>query len=126
MHDTPGWWEEMAKVPGVDDHRKLAWEVQATFQLPRWISKWHWVENYHQAPPAPPCLCQKSFLPPPNSKFPCWDIRELQQEKMVTYAKALQFWPEKSQSAYSGPTTPFGGECSGAQGGDEMLCLLHQ
>ena len=27
MHNMPGWWEELAKVPGVDDHEKLAWEV---------------------------------------------------------------------------------------------------
>ena len=34
MHDTPGWWQELSNVPGVDDHEKLAWEVQAAFQLP--------------------------------------------------------------------------------------------
>ena len=34
MHDMPGWWEELAKVSGVDDHEKLAWEVWASFQLP--------------------------------------------------------------------------------------------
>ena len=95
MHDIPGWWQELAEVPGVDDQKKLAWEVWASFQLPQWISKWHWVENYHQAPPALLCFCQKSFLPLPNFKFACWDIRELQWEKTVAYAKALQFWAEK-------------------------------
>ena len=95
MQDTPGWWQELAEVPGVDDYKKLAWEVQASFQLPQRISKWHQVENYHQAPPAPPCLHCKSFLPPPNSKFACQNIRELQLEKMVAYAKALQFWVKK-------------------------------
>ena len=34
MHDTPGWWQELAEVPGVDDHRKFAWEVWVSFQLP--------------------------------------------------------------------------------------------
>ena len=29
-------------------------------------------------------------------KFICQDIRELQQEKMVAYAQALQFWAEKA------------------------------
>ena len=29
-------------------------------------------------------------------KFACWDIRELQQAKMVAYAQALQFWAEKA------------------------------
>ena len=27
MHDTPGWWQELSEVPGVDYHKKLAWEV---------------------------------------------------------------------------------------------------
>ena len=27
MQDMPGWWQELAEVPGVDDHKKLAWEV---------------------------------------------------------------------------------------------------
>ena len=91
MQETPGWWQELAKVPGVNNHEKLAHEVWASFQLPGRTSKWCWVENYHQAPLAPPCLCQKSFLPLPDSKFACQDIGELQGEKMVAYAKALQF-----------------------------------
>ena len=33
MHDTPGWWQELSEVPGVDDHEKLAREVWASFQL---------------------------------------------------------------------------------------------
>ena len=43
-------------VPGVEDHEKLAWEVQASFQLPKRVSEVHKVENYHQAPPALLCL----------------------------------------------------------------------
>ena len=96
MQDTPGWWQELIEVPGVDDPEKLACEVRASFQLPQRINKWHWVENYLQAPPAPPCLCHKSLLPLPDSKFACRDIRELQQDKMVVYAKALKIWAEKS------------------------------
>ena len=96
MQDMPGWWQELPGVPGVDDPKKLAWEVWASFQLPWRISKQHRVENYHQAPPAPSCLHCKSFLPLSNSQFACWDIRELQWEKTVAYAKALQFWAEKA------------------------------
>ena len=102
MHNMPGWWEELAMVPGVDDHKKLAQEVWASFQLPQRISKWQWVENYHQASLASPCLHWKSFLPPPNSKFTCQDIRELQQEKTVAYAKALQFWMGKANPPTQG------------------------
>ena len=92
----PGWWPEVAEIPGMDDHQELAQEVWASFKLPCWISEQHGMENYHQAPPVPPCICQKDFLPQPDSKFTCWDIRELQLEKMVAYAQALQFWVEKA------------------------------
>ena len=54
------------------------------------------MENYHQAPPALPCIHWKSFLPQPDPKFACQDIRELQLEKTVAYAQALQFWAEKA------------------------------
>ena len=40
VHNTPDWWQELTEVPGVDDHEKLAWEVQASFELPQQISKW--------------------------------------------------------------------------------------
>ena len=50
-------------IPGVDDHQELAQKVWASFKLPQQISEWHGMENYHQAPPAPPCICQKDFLP---------------------------------------------------------------
>ena len=67
----PDWWWELAEVPGMDDHEKLAWEVWAFFELPPQINKQHHVENYHQAPLALPYLCQKSFLLLPDSKFAC-------------------------------------------------------
>ena len=70
-HDTPDWWQELAEVPKVDDYQKLAWEVQASFEVPWQINKLHSVENYHHAPPAPPCICQKNFLLQHDSKFTC-------------------------------------------------------
>ena len=62
VHDTPHQWQELAEVPGIDDHQKLAWEVWASFELPQQISEQHSVENYYQASPAAPCICQKRFL----------------------------------------------------------------
>ena len=38
-HDMPGWWLELAEVPGVDDHQELAQKVQASFKLPWQISE---------------------------------------------------------------------------------------
>ena len=83
------------KVLEVEDHEKLAWEVWASFQLTKRASELHWVENYHQTPPAPLCLLQKNFLLLSNSIFACWDSQKIQCEKMVAYAWALQFWVEK-------------------------------
>ena len=33
--ETPDWWSELLVVPGMEDYRKLAREVQAFFQLPQ-------------------------------------------------------------------------------------------
>ena len=96
VHDMPDWWPELAKIFDVNNHQELAQKVWASFKLTQWISEWHGVENYYQAPLAPQCICQKDFLPQHDSKFACWDIRESQLEKMVAYAQDLQFWAEKA------------------------------
>ena len=54
------------------------------------------MENYHQAPLALLCICQKDFLPQPDPKLACCDIRESQLEKTMAYAQALQFGAEKA------------------------------
>ena len=72
-------------VPEVDNYKKLVHEVWASFLLPKWVSEQCQVENDHQAPPALPCLCQKNFLLLPDSVYACWDIQEIQYEKMVAY-----------------------------------------
>ena len=122
MHNMPGWWQELAEVPGVEDHKKLAWEVWASFKLPWQISKWHHVENYHQAPKAPLCFHQKSFPLPPDSKFTCQDIRELQWEKTVAYAKALQFWVEKANPPTQGQPRLLAGSVMELR--EEMKCYV--
>ena len=75
---TPSWWRELVAVLEVEDHEKLAQEVQALFWLPIRASELHKMENYHQAPPALPCPLHKNFLPLPNSIFACWDIQEME------------------------------------------------
>ena len=30
-YETPSWWQELTMVPGVDDYKKLAHEVHASF-----------------------------------------------------------------------------------------------
>ena len=121
-YKTPSWWQELMMVPGVDNHKKLAWEVQASFGLPKRVSKLCQVENYHQAPPALPCLLWKNFLLPPDSIFTCWDIWEIQHEKMVTYAQALQFWAEKVDLSTRGKPHLLAGSVKELW--EEMRCYL--
>ena len=80
------------------------------------------MENYHQAPPAPPCPLKKNFLPPPNSIFACWDIREVQREKMVAYARALQYWAEKNDLPTGGKPHLLAESVKELQ--EEMKCYL--
>ena len=81
-----------------------SWHVRygASFQLPQKVSEQCQVNNDHQAPLALPCLHQRNFLPPPDSVFGCQDIWEVQWEKMVAYAWALQFWAEKADMPTGG------------------------
>ena len=59
MVDTPSWWWELEEVPEVEDTQELAQKIWASFELPQWMSEVHEVEDYHLAPPAHKCLCQK-------------------------------------------------------------------
>ena len=78
----PSWWQELVKIPEVDDFQELAQKMQASFELPQADEQavWHG-DNYYLAPLAPKCLCQKAFPLPPDPKFPCQDIREEQLKK---------------------------------------------
>ena len=93
---TPDWWEELLAVPGKEDARRLAREVRASFVLPQQMWELDSREATLQAPPAPPCLCRKKFMPLANSIFACQDIREIPREKVVAYTRALQYWAEQN------------------------------
>ena len=109
-------------VHGVDNYEKLTHEVQASFQLLKRASEQCQVKNKHQTPPAPPCLCWKNFLPPPDSIFACWDIQEIQCEKMVAYTQALQFWAEKVNPPTGGKPCLLAGNV--IELWEEMECYL--
>ena len=68
------------------------------------------------------CLCQKDFLLPPDSIFTCWDIQEIQHEKMVAYTWALQFWVEKVNLPTGGKPCLLAGSMIELQ--EEMECYL--
>ena len=92
-------------VPEVEDHKRLAREVLASFKLPRRMRELHPKEDCCQAPPALLCLCQKKFMPPASSIYACRDIHEIPWEKAVVYARALQHWVEKTDHLLEGSPT---------------------
>ena len=93
--ETPSWWAELSAVLEIGDHKRLPSEVQALFQLPQQMRELGMKEADLQAPPAPPCLHRQKFMLPAQSIYVCRDIREIPQEKVVAYARALQHWAEE-------------------------------
>ena len=91
------------------------------FCLLRRVSKLCKVKNNHQALPAPLCLHWKN-LPPPDSIFACWDIWEIQHEKIVAYARTLQFWVKKVNLPTEGKPCLLVGSVIELQ--EEMECYL--
>ena len=101
--DNPSWLMELSTVPGEDNTQELARQDRVSFGLPWWLRELDAERATLQAPPALPCLCQQTFMPPADSIFTSWDIREVPREKVVAYARALQYWAEQND-------LPTGGE----------------
>ena len=91
--NLPTWWRELTAILG-EDMERLAKEVRASFQFPWHRHEFDPEEAPYHAPPAPPCLNQWRFMPPPQSIYASWDIREIPWEKAVAYARALQYYAE--------------------------------
>ena len=87
---------ELLTVPGENNTRRLAREVRASFQLPWQMHELESKEAPFQAPPAPPCLHGRRFMPPVISIFASQDIREIPWEKTIAYAQALQHWAKQN------------------------------
>ena len=71
---TPDWWRELLALPGVPNCKKLAQQIQASFSHARRAMEMKEMKYHFHAPPAPLCLLQDHFLPPPNTIFACRDI----------------------------------------------------
>ena len=95
-YDTPSWWIELSTALGEDNTRELARQVRASFGLPQWLWELDVEKATLQACPALPCLCRQTFMLPPDSIFVSQDIREVPREKVVVYARALQYWAEQN------------------------------
>ena len=89
-------------MPGKEDSRKLAREVRVSFGLPWQFQELGSKEATLQAPPALPCLHRQKFMLPADLIFACSDIREIPQEKVVAYARALQHWAEQYNPSAGG------------------------
>ena len=91
MIAAPTWWQELLEIMEVTDIQELAQKIRASFELPQWMTEMHDIKNYYLAPPAPRCIQQKAFLPPPDPMFPCWDIK-----RAIPEDHSLQYWAEKA------------------------------
>ena len=94
MCDIPNWYAELSTVP-LEDTEKLAWQVRASFRLPKCMHELNPEEALFHAPLAPPCLHWQKFLPPITSAFACRDIQEIPREKTIAYARSLQCFAEQ-------------------------------
>ena len=87
---TPNWWKEL-----LDDFQELVQKIRASFEILQVRSKAQGRDNNYSALSAPACIRLKDFLPPPDSRLPCRDIREGQSQKTLAYTQALQYWAKK-------------------------------
>ena len=106
--------------------RKLAQKIQASFELPQWMSKEYMTLKIIIWPHWHPIVStENDFLSLPYLRFPCWDLNgKNNRKKTVAYAQALQYWAEESQSAYAWSTMPFGGICPGTMKDDGTVHFM--
>ena len=60
--DMPCWWMELTAIPGMEDPKKLAWKIWASFSIPAVRSQVFLGQGY-TTPPVPKCLTWNVFLP---------------------------------------------------------------
>ena len=62
VRDTPHWWEELIAIPDVEDPRRLAWKIHASFLI--LVVRYEALLNQdYTMSPAPKCLTRGRFLP---------------------------------------------------------------
>ena len=91
LMDTPHWWGELTVIPEVEDPRKLAWKIHASFSIPGVRCETFPGQEYTM-PPATRCLTRGRFIPNNPSYQDVW-----QQPLLMTvaYTQALQYWVEQ-------------------------------
>ena len=89
--DMPYWWVEFTAIPGVEDPKRLAWNICASFSIPTIRCK-VFLGQGCTAPPAPKCLTRNLFLP---NDLSYQDIQQQPFLLTVAYTQRLQYWAEK-------------------------------
>ena len=82
------WWEELVAIPNVEDYRKLAQKIHASFEIPRVRCEALKVTNDYSTPPAPKCVERKLFLPALDPRLPWQDCCKKQPQKTLAYNQA--------------------------------------
>ena len=62
LMDTPYWWEELITIPEVEDPKKLAQKIRASFSIPA-VRCETFPDQGYTVPPAPKCLTRSRFIP---------------------------------------------------------------
>ena len=78
-------------MPGLEDPRKLAQKIQASFSIPEVRSRVFPGQGY-MAPPASKCLTQNVFLP---DELSYQDVWQQPFPLTVAYAQGLLYWVER-------------------------------
>ena len=89
--DTPHWWAGLTTIPEVEDSRKLAQKICASFLIQAVRCEALPDQDYTMAP-APKWLTRGMFLPnDPSYQDVQWQLLLL----TVAYTQVLQYWAEK-------------------------------
>ena len=89
--DMPCWLIELTAILGVEDPKKLAWKIWASFSIPEVRSQVFLGQGYTTSP-APKCLTQSVFLP---GELSYQDVQQQPFLLTMAYAKELQYWVER-------------------------------
>ena len=124
--ETPVWWSKLHRVLNQRDTIQFTKQVWASFQIPKAKCLAQGMENDYKLPPTPHCTEWDAFLPFGTGNFASQDYRMKKPQKMLAYAKALQFWVEKAQLPLPGQPMPAGGMHERAKRVNGAADVVHQ
>ena len=99
---TLHWWEELTTIPGMEDVKKLAQKIHASFEVPA-VRGEALRGQVFTAPPAAECINRNMFLP---DGLPYQDIQLKPHWMTLAYAQALQYLAEEANPPAPGEPCP--------------------